>query len=126
MITLDEIVLPTDLVWVDEFNWNPIQQKITKTLTGALVVESAILQTGRLITLQGHDNSGWITRATLLLIQSKLTEINLEMTLTLNDERAFNVIFRHHETPLVAVPVFELTNPPSLHPYIITLKLMEV
>jgi len=121
-ITLDEIALPANLTWEDEFDWNPVSQKMTYTLSGSLVVESGVKQAGRPITLSG----AWIKRSVLLAVQAKLLAPQ-QMVLTLPDGRTFNVIFRYHDSlPLVTEPVFELVNPPDTHLYLITLKLMEV
>lgn len=47
------IRLPDDLLWVDEHAWTPGVASVSYLLTGALLVESAIRQAGRPITLVG-------------------------------------------------------------------------
>lgn len=50
-ITLGALVLPSGLVWSDEFAWTPVAQNIERTLTGALVIEEATKTAVRPITL---------------------------------------------------------------------------
>ena len=69
-ITLGAVSLPGDLAWVDRYSWNPVSLNIDYSLTGALIVQSAVKQAGRPITLQGSDNRAWADRATLTALQS--------------------------------------------------------
>ena len=32
---LDTITLPDDLLWINEFEWNPVEQTTERSLTGA-------------------------------------------------------------------------------------------
>ncbi len=57
-MTLDGIELPDDLLWVDEFDWNPVAQDIERSLTGALMVQEQAKLYGRPITLTGGDEAG--------------------------------------------------------------------
>ena len=38
-MTLDDIDLPDDLLWVNEYQWQPVAQETERTLTGALLVQ---------------------------------------------------------------------------------------
>lgn len=113
---LDDIALPDDLIWIDELEWTPVQQSEEHSLTGALIVQTGVKQAGRPITLRGDSDSGWITRQNLLTLYAKLTGTP-PFILTLNDNRTFNVRFRHQETPIGASPVFEFNNPGSSDQY---------
>ncbi|MNV78610.1 hypothetical protein D3C71_1721070 [compost metagenome] len=62
-VTLNGLLLPDDLIWRDEFDWAPVEQVVTPTLTGALLVEETDKPEGRPITLVGH-----CPRATVLSI----------------------------------------------------------
>ena len=31
---LDTIILPDDLLWINEFEWNPVEQTTERSLTG--------------------------------------------------------------------------------------------
>ncbi len=55
---LDTLTLPTDLIWIDEFDWTPVQQTQTYSITGALIIESGVKKAGREITLSGDNSSG--------------------------------------------------------------------
>lgn len=123
---LDAIILPDDLIWVDELEWTPVQQSEAYTLTGALVLETGVKQAGRPITLQGDGESAWITRATLLSLYAKLTAAP-PYTLTLNDARTFSVAFRHGQAPIQAQPVIDYNTPADADYYSgLTLRLMEL
>lgn len=95
---LDNLTLPTDLIWVDEFDWSPIEQTQTYSITGALIIESGTKQAGRIITLKGDNNSGLASRATIKNLYEKLNDAS--MILTLNDGRTFNVVFNHKSKPI--------------------------
>lgn len=125
MITLDNTELPEDLIWIDEFDWTPAEQRTTYTLTGALIVETGIKQTGRAITLVGGPDAAWITRATLTALYNKLS-VTASMTLTLNDGRIFNVVFNHSQKPIEAAPIIDYATPDNADWYSLTLRLMQV
>ncbi|WP_263080055.1 hypothetical protein [Endozoicomonas sp. Mp262] len=78
---LDHIELPDDLLWVDEFDWNPVAQDIDRSLTGALMVQEQAKLYGRPITLTGGDEAGWVTRATILELMALVETPNRVMTL---------------------------------------------
>ncbi|WP_432745764.1 hypothetical protein ABXJ76_07805 [Methylobacter sp. G7] len=124
-ITLDAITLPEDLIWTDEFDWSPRQQKETYTLTGALVVELGIKQKGRSITLVGGEQAAWIERSVLMSLYAKLDSASV-MTLTLNDARVFSVVFSADSRPIEAALIIDYSTPASTDWYSLTLKLMQV
>ena len=43
---LDTIILPDDLLWINEFDWNPVEQSQERSLTGALIVQEQAKITG--------------------------------------------------------------------------------
>ena len=53
-VTLNSVLLPDDLVWRDEFEWAPVEQVVTPTLSGALLVEETAKPEGRPLTLSGQ------------------------------------------------------------------------
>ena len=87
------IELPDDLEWVDEFSWTPVAQSLEYGATGALFIQESTKQAGRLITLEGADDMGWITRDTAEALQALKDVAGTEMTLELSDERTFTVMF---------------------------------
>ncbi|RAH37409.1 hypothetical protein [Halomonas sp. SL1] len=138
MITLTHaggaIALPDDLAWPDEFDWSPLVAAEQRSLTGALIVHHSRAQSGRPITLASQDAS-WMPRAQVLALQGLLEDAAATvsggsapapMTLDLHG-RAFSVAWRlADERPLEATPVYRLADPDGTHPYLITLRLMEI
>ena len=51
------------LDWQDEFGWSPVDQATSYSTTGALLVDVALKQAGRPITLVGTETAAWISRA---------------------------------------------------------------
>lgn len=118
--TLGSITLPLDLIWQDEFSWNPIQQTQERTVTGVLLVEQGVKQGGRPITLVGGESYGWCDRNTLLQLQSSLSP-NTAKALTLEDGRTFQVIW-DSDNPLEAQPIVDYSAPDNSDLYSITLR----
>ena len=118
-VTLNGLFLPDDLVWRDEFDWSPVEQVVTPTLSGALLVEETATPEGRPITLVGHA-----PRATVLLLKALEAQVAQLMTLTLLDGVTRTVVWRR--PGVVATPLYELADPDGDHPYTLTLNLTEV
>lgn len=122
---LDNLTLPSDLIWFDEFDWTPIEQSRAYSVTGALIIQTGTKQAGRPITLSGDDRSGLISRADLATLQSKLTANNA-LVLTLNDARTFNVTFDHSKNPIEAKPWIDYSTPDSSDFYTLKISLITV
>jgi hypothetical protein len=103
-LMLDGLELPPDMVWVDEFDWSPIAQTETRSLSGALIIETAEKLEGRPITLVGDPESGWITKAKVDALYEKLL-ITTPLVLTLQNNQTFNVTWRHSEKPVDMKPL---------------------
>ena len=123
--TLGLIQIPRGLVWADEFNWTEVERAAEYSITGALLLDAAVRHAGRPITLEGSDSAGWITRATLLQLQALAQDPDATHALTLADGRAFTVSFAPG-APITATPVARPELPPSHHPYVATVRLIEV
>jgi hypothetical protein len=123
-LTLDAIALPDDLIWIDEFDWTPIEQTKSYTLTGALVLESGQKQAGRPITLVGGENAAWAARSQIDALYAKLTN-DPTMTLTLHDARVFSVKWVH-DNPIQAKLILDYNNPISSDWYSLTIKLIAI
>ena len=124
MITLDSLILPDELIWLDEFNWNPIRTEQKITLSGKRNLFESILanESGRPITLSS-DNA-WIDRQDLIELFA-LTKIkNQIMSLTLHDNSEYQVRFRHIESPVIVYePLLNTAWTDSNTIYVLTLKL---
>ena len=129
MITLTHatgtLTLPADLEWTDEFAWTPQVAAEQRSLTGALIVHHSTVQSGRPITLASNGAS-WYPRAQVQALQALLSD-TAAMTLALNGQ-TFAVIWRRsgNALPLEATPAYRLADPDGTHPYLITLRLMEI
>lgn len=125
MITLAGIELPDDLDWGDEFAWEPVGQVITPTLSGAIIVEESVQSEGRPITLRS-DGEAWVSRSTVLALQSLAAAPSTRMQLFLNG-RIFTVIWRRENGGgLEAKQLYRIADPDAQTPYEITLRLLEV
>lgn len=122
---LDNLTLPTDLIWIDEFDWTPIEQSRSYSVRGVLIIQTGTKQAGRPITLAGDTTSGLISRADLATLQSKLTT-NTALVLTLNDARTFNVTFDHSKNPIDAKAWLDYSTPDSTDFYTLKISLITV
>jgi len=122
--TLDSITLPSELNWVDEHDWQPVQQNFTRSLGGRLFVQKRSVIKGRPITLASYTEPEWIDKATLDQLMS-LAELGQVMTLLLNSV-SYQVMFDYSANPIEASPVkdFVTQSPESF--YTIVIKLVTV
>jgi len=129
MITLQysttTLTLDPDLYWSDENDWHPVEQTVTRTVSGALVVNTAARVGGRPITLQPeNEGSAWMARATLDTLRSWAAVAGREMTLTLRGV-ARTVIFRHQDGAIDATPVVHYSDTDNTDWYRVVLRFME-
>ena len=124
------LLLPDDLLWSDEHVWSPAVSSVSYLLTGALLVQSAVRQAGRPITLVGAQDMAWVTRAVVGALQAwaavPLATSTGRFELTLADARVFTVAFRHFETAIEAEPVTGFPARAESDFYRLTLRLMEI
>jgi hypothetical protein len=85
-ITLGGVSLPPMLAWVDQYNWSPVVQTISRLLTGSQLIEEATLAAGRPITLASHNGYGRVAKVTLDTLIQTLTP-GRSMTLDFPDSR---------------------------------------
>lgn len=121
------VTLHPDLYWQDEYNWQPVVQSVTKTITGAVVVQSAALQAGRNITLTPEDDqSAWMAKSVVDQLRNWASVAGKTLTLTLRGVSR-TVIFRHHDGgAMEATPVVFFSDADSNDWYRVTLRFMEV
>ena len=124
---LDTITLPDDLLWINEFEWNPVVQSQERSLTGALLVQEQAKLQGRPIELTGGQQAGWVARKTVLKLQDLIAAPDKVMILTLPDMRQLNVIFdRSSGSPVSATQVLEEAYPADNSYYHLSLRLITV
>jgi hypothetical protein len=123
-ITLDDITLPDDLIWIDEYAHTPVRQTVSTAVDGSLIVEAAAQAKGRPITLAGGADYGWIERSILELLRAKQYQPGLTLTLTLRGT-AYSVLFVQ-PGGIEAAPVIDYNTPDDSDWYTVTLKFIEV
>lgn len=126
-MTLDDITLPDDLLWINEFDWNPVAQTTERSLSGALLVQEGQLSHGRSIVLSGNGEAGWVSRLTVKNLYALAKAANKTMSLTLPDGRQFSVIFdRANGSGLETRQLMPFAYPDDDDLYLVTLRLLTV
>lgn len=125
---LQEITLSHDLLWMDEHSWSPVIANQEYSVTGALIIETAVKLAGRPITLQAPDaDMAWHKRSTVDLLTLWYATPGQQFLLTLDDTRSFTVVFRHQEPPAMeAKPVCGFATYDPDADWQVTLKFMEI
>ena len=125
-MTLNDIELPDDLLWINEFDWNPVMQSTDRSLAGALLVQEQGKLYGRPVELSGGYEAGWVSRSTVLALQVLSETTNRVMTLTLPDNRQLSVIFDRNGNPIEAEQILPFAYPDDSWNYSLTLRLLTV
>lgn len=125
---LQDLMLSHDLQWVDEHNWSPAVGHVEYSVTGALIVESALRLAGRPITLHAPDMTmAWHTRTVVDTLALWCKTPGQEFLLTLDDGRSFTVLFRHHDAPAMeSKPVRGFASYDPDDYWQVSLKFMEI
>ena len=124
-VTTTTVALPDDFLWRDEHDWQPVEQAVNRSLTGALIIDVRQRLLGRPITLEPPDEgAAWMTRGTLAQLQAWAAVPGQTMTLSLRGA-TYTVMWRHHEDPaLSAKPVIAYADFDASDFVLATLKLM--
>ena len=123
---LETVTLPDDLLWVNEYQWQPVEQETERTLTGALLVQEQAKRYGREIELSG-EQSAWVSRSTIEALKALEAEAEKVMTLSLPDSRTFQVIFdRNNGTAVEAQQILPYAYPDDDYLYSLTIRLLTV
>jgi len=107
------MTLDPDLHWSDEFEWFATEQRVARSLTGALIIDQGARLAGRSITLSPPDDaSAWMVRSTLDQLQAWEADPAITaMTLNIRGTD-YNVVFRRHDgMPIEARPVIFVADP---------------
>jgi hypothetical protein len=127
--TLEELELPNDLLWSDEFDWSPLESTNTYTLTGALIIEQGVRQAGRPISLTADPELAWVTRTTVQTLRAWAAIPNRKFKLVFEyttDVRQFLVVFRTTGDPIKSSPVKGFPSHKAGDWFRIELKFLEV
>ena len=122
------LTLNPDLYWSDENTWHPVQQTADRTITGAHVVQAALMVKGRPITLEPQDDSAaWMSLSDVTALRNWAAVPGKTMTLTLRGVER-DVIFRHQDGGFEARPVIQYRDGHELTTdfYRCTIRLMEI
>lgn len=95
------------LDWQDEFGWSPVDQATSYSTTGALLVDVALKQAGRPITLVGTETAAWISRALCSTLQAWAELPGIQLTLVIRGQ-ARQVMFDHAKGGFTGQPVWKL------------------
>lgn len=121
------VELPDDLFWTDEYLWQATEQSVTRTITGAQIIQSAARLSGRHVTLQAPDDAhAWITRSALETLRGWATTPANVFTLAGLRGVSRQVVFRHADTAITANPVQHFSDAAAGDFYVATLRFMEV
>lgn len=126
----EELLLPNDLWWSDEFEWSSVTAAHEYALDGTLIVEQAVKQAGRPITLKQPDSTmAWISRSTLQKLKQWADIQDARFTLKFEyeqDKRVFTVIFDNRSSPLSGSPVIGFPQHGSNDWFVSEIRLIEV
>lgn len=124
------LTLPDDLLWSDEHSWSPAVMAPSYLITGALLIQSALRQSGRPITLVGPPDMAWVTRSVVQTLyqwsEVALSEVSGRFLLTLLDGRHFAVAFRHSDVAIEAEPALGIAARSDSDFYRLTLRFIEL
>lgn len=131
-ITLDDVELPADMQWTDEFKSTQVRQSVTPSLTGASIVMANKMLAARPITLEGafSGNEGYavVPRATVIALRAKEVTPATPMVLTFSDGRTYDVIFRYDNggVAIDASPLKPIDPPEDSDWYLLKINLMTI
>lgn len=124
-MTLDDITLSDNLVWLNEYEFSEIEQVAERSVTGGLLIQEGQKLFGRPINL----GSAWLTRSTVDTLKTREAQASTPLELTLPDGRVFWVIFNRTNGPAVTAKAVNDYTKASTDPdwrYEVTLRLLTV
>ena len=73
--------LPDRLIWVDEYQWSPVEKSIRTATNGAMHVHAGKRLAGRPYTLDGQPGRAWVERSVCDLMNTWSADPLAELTL---------------------------------------------
>lgn len=120
------INLDSDLRWIDEGSWQPVEQTAQRTITGALIVSTSARTAGRPITLQPDDDrSAWMQKSTVDTLLEWASFPGREFVLNLRGVNR-DVIFRHQDGGVDATPIVHFSDVQPDDWYSVIIRFMEI
>lgn len=124
-----EVVLPPELFWLDEFDFQRVKSSNVRSLSGSFLVLQSIAKGGRPITLGAPDNMNWIPRKDLRVLHQWADEIGLRIRVNFeydSFQRSMLAVFNHADKPIEAEPVKQYESPKDTDDFHIKINLLEV
>ena len=78
---LDSLRLPKDLIWQDEFLWEPVAQVYEYSVEGNLLIQESTKKKGRHITLVGQNDMAWLDRTDMKKLVEMRNQVGKKMKL---------------------------------------------
>lgn len=119
------VTLRDDMVWSDEYDWHPVVQSSEFTTTGALLIESAVKQAGRPISLNNTEDQAWLTKTMCDQIKAWASLPGIALTLVYRGVTRL-VVFDHEKTAFEAYPLVFYRLPLPDDYYIVNLRFIQV
>jgi hypothetical protein len=132
-LTLDDIDLADEpdlcgeqMLWVDEWEWDPIEQDQKRGLTGSMIIQEGVKLYGRPITLSS-EGGAWFRLSKVQQLKALAEVPEKVMMLTLPTGATHYVAFNRVNGPAVeAQPVFRRVDPGPDYEHELTLRLITV
>ena len=126
MASIDGVHLPDNLIWVDEFSTTQVAASHTRSLTGALIVQTSLKLAGRSIVLDGQAG-GWVTHTQLTALRL-LLEVNPDKTFILDYRGITQDVIQNASTgpALTSTAIVDYETPTAEDYYWINLKLLTI
>lgn len=132
----NQITLPDDMLWTDEFTWSSIVQQIDPAIDGTPIVQEGQLKSGRLITLEGGTDYGWMPRSDVVKLRVLSEMLETTHPLSFNGT-SYQVRFlrggapsgtfsAQSSVPFKAKPVAPYSTPADTDPYAVSIYLFQV
>ncbi|QEL55505.1 hypothetical protein [Chromobacterium paludis] len=120
------VTLSDDMTELQPY-WQPVDQAISYTLTGALLVDESIKQAGRPMTFQSQPDTGWVPRAAVDQLQAWASQPGIRLKLTRHGQD-YPVTFNRQDGQAVeARPVLELAVSPRQNDWmLLTIRLLGI
>ena len=100
MVKLGDLVLPSDLVWENEFSANNVLTNIDRAINGDMVIFEQYASDGLNIDLVAYEDSGWLTREQVEQLYAMSQQANAVFVLEYHNS-IFTVRFRHEDAPVL-------------------------
>lgn len=118
MASLGSLVLLDDSVWINEWEWSPVDLKIERSLTGAAIINEAVKTGGRPVDL----DVGRLTRQQLLALKAlaDVPKATYSLSIALG-----TYTVRFNRPPYTVTPLREIADPDSTEPYHVIVHLLQ-